>query len=67
MGVGVGNRIRNAQFVSFLEQSGFRQRLLAREKKGARFARAVGSLAAAALVAGFVWVAIESAQALAYF
>ena len=59
--------VTNAQFVSFLQQSGFRKRALSRHEKTKRLKRIVAILVLWAVVAGFAWVAIESAQAIDMF
>ena len=60
-------RMQNAQFVSFLQKSGFRQQLLNRHDKTKRFKRLVSALVAWSLVIGLIWVVVESAQALELF
>ena len=60
-------RMQNAQFVSFLQKSGFRQQLLNRHDKTKRFKRLVSALFAWSLVIGLIWVVVESAQALELF
>ena len=60
-------RMQNAQFVSFLQKSGFRQRLLNRHDKTKRFKKLISALVAWSLVIGLVWVVVESAQALELF
>ena len=60
-------RMQNAQFVSFLQKSGFRQQLLNRHDKTKRFRRLVSALVAWSLVIGLIWVVVESAQALELF
>ena len=57
-------RMQNAQFVSFLQKSGFRQQLLNRHDKTKRFKKLVSALVAWSLVIGLIWVVVESAQAL---
>lgn len=64
---GRGYRMRNAQFVSFLQQSGFRKRQLDRHEKNKRLRRIIGFGFAWCVALGFVWVVIESAQALELF
>ena len=60
-------RMQNAQFISFLQKSGFRQQLLNRHDKTKRFKRLVSALVAWSLVIGLIWVVVESAQALELF
>ena len=60
-------RMQNAQFVSFLQKSGFRQQLLNRHDKTRRFKKLVSALVAWSLVIGLIWVVVESAQALELF
>tara|TARA_B100000519_G_scaffold193447_1_gene196072 strand:- start:4614 stop:4895 length:282 start_codon:yes stop_codon:yes gene_type:complete len=60
-------RMQNAQFVSFLQKSGFRQRLLNRHDKTKRLKKIVSALVAGSLVIGLIWVVVESAQALELF
>ncbi len=60
--------IKNPQFVSFLQQSGFRERINPdhyekKMRRRRRFAYACIIL----IVAAFSWVMLESAQALALF
>lgn len=60
--------VRNAQFVGFLEGSGFRPAFNpARQEKAMHRRRFVVHLFVAFLFLGFVWVMIESAHALALF
>ncbi len=60
-------RVRNAQFVSFLSKSGFRQRALDHHDKTKRIKKFVAVAFMWAVIFGFVWVAIESTQALDLF
>ena len=60
-------RMQNAQFVSFLQKSGFRRQLLNRHDKTKRFKKLVSALVAWSLVIGLIWVVVESAQALELF
>ena len=60
-------RMQNAQFVSFLQQSGFRKRQLNRHEKTKRLKRVVSVAFAWLLGLGFLWVLVESAQALELF
>lgn len=59
--------VRNVQFVSFLQQSGFRKRRLNRHEKTKRFKRFFALVTMWAVLMGFVWIAFESAQALELF
>ncbi len=60
-------RMQNAQFVSFLQKSGFRHRQIDRHEKTKRFKRIVALSFAWILTGSFVWIAVESAQALDLF
>ncbi|MCH6258892.1 hypothetical protein MLD52_20210 [Puniceicoccaceae bacterium K14] len=60
-------RVRNAQFVSFLSESGFRRRALDSHDKGKRIRRFVTFAFMWSLIIGFSWVVIESAEALELF
>ena len=60
-------RMQNAQFVSFLQKSGFRQRLLNRHDRTKRLKKLVSASVAWTLVIGLIWVVVESAQALELF
>ena len=60
-------RMQNAQFVSFLQKSGFRRQVLNRHDKTKRFKKLVSTLVAWSLVIGLIWVVVESAQALELF
>lgn len=62
-----GHGMQNAQFVSFLQQSGFRQRLLDRHAKTKHIKRLFAVAAIWLFILGFAWVALESVQALEYF
>jgi len=57
----------NPQFVSFLEKSGFRKRMLDRHAKNRQIKRFFAIAFGWALAFGFVYVVIESAQALQLF
>ena len=60
-------RMQNAQFVSFLQKSGFRRQQLDRHEKTKRLKKFV-SIALVWIVGGaFLWVLVESAQALELF
>ncbi len=59
--------IRSAQFVGFLESSGFRTLDPARHEKRMHRRRLVVHALVAVLFLGFIWVMIESAHALALF
>jgi hypothetical protein len=60
-------RTKNAQFVSFLAESGFRKVDPDRYEKSLRRRRMAAVAFIWAIVAGFAWVVIESAQALSLF
>ncbi len=60
-------RMQNAQFVSFLQQSGFRKQLLDRHEKSKRLKRFAAVAFSWILCGGAIWVVIESAQALELF
>ena len=62
-----GDGVRNAQFVSFLQQSGFRKRLLNRHDKTKRIKKAIALTTVWLVLMGFVWIAFESAEALELF
>ncbi len=66
-GRGKNHAVRNAQFVGFLETSGFRTVNPVRHEKTMDRRRFVVHLLVAFLFLGFVWVMIESAHALALF
>ncbi len=59
--------VRNPQFVSFLQQSGFRKRQLSRHDKLKRVKRMVAIAVVWAVAMGFAWIAFESAEALELF
>jgi hypothetical protein len=60
--------VRNAQFVGFLEGSGFRRRMNPdRHEKALHRRRTVVQILVVLLFLGFVWVMIESAHALSLF
>lgn len=59
--------VRNAQFVGFLQTSGFRQHNPVRQEKRMHRRRFFVHLFIGFLLLGFVWVMIESAHALALF
>jgi hypothetical protein len=58
---------RNAQFISFLDESGFRRVDPDKYERGMRRRRAAAYSLLWLMVAGFAWVVIESAQALSIF
>ncbi len=58
---------RNAQFISFLDDSGFRRVDTDRWERRMRRQRLVAYTLLWTMVAGFAWVVIESAQALSLF
>jgi hypothetical protein len=60
-------RTRNAQFISFLDESGFRRVNPDRYERSMRRRRTAAFALLWMLVAGFAWVVIESAQALSIF
>ncbi|MEX2382250.1 MAG: hypothetical protein WD490_07695 [Opitutales bacterium] len=59
--------VRNAQFVGFLETSGFRTTNPLRQEKTMNRRRFVVNLLVGFLLLGFVWVMMESAHALSLF
>jgi len=58
---------KNAQFVSFLTQSGFRKVDPDKYEKSLRRRRVIAHALMWTILAGFGWVVIESAQALSLF
>lgn len=66
-GIGEATRTRNAQFISFLDESGFRRVNPDRYERSMRRRRVVAYVLLWTLVSGFAWVVIESAQALSIF
>ncbi len=66
-GRGRNRAVRNAQFVGFLEGSGFRQVSYDRHEKSLHRRRNAVRILVALLFMGFVWVMIESAHALSLF
>jgi len=58
---------KNVQFVSFLDQSGFRRVDPDKYERSMRRRRVVAYSVLWLMVAGFAWVVIESAQALSIF
>ena len=60
-------RTRNAQFISYLVESGFRQVNADRYESGLRHRRVVKRILFWLLVAGGAWLAAESARALSMF
>ena len=58
---------RNAQFISFLDDSGFRRVDTDKWERRMRRQRVVAYTLLWTMVAGFAWVVIESAQALSLF
>ena len=60
-------RMQNAQFVSFLQKSGFRRQLIDRHEKTKRFKKILGITVAWVLGGGLLWVVVESAQAIELF
>ena len=61
------SRVQNAQFVSFLQKSGFRKRQLDRHEKAKRFKKFVAVAFCWIIFGGVLWVVVESAQALERF
>jgi hypothetical protein len=66
-GRGKKSPVCNAQFVGFLEGSGFRTLNPIRHEKSMDRRRFVVHVIVALLFLGFVWIMIESAHALALF
>jgi hypothetical protein len=66
-GRGRATPTRNGQFVSFLQQSGFRRVNLDRYERSLRWRRAMLTVGGWAAAVALVWVLIESAQALTLF
>ncbi len=60
-------RMQNAQFVSFLQKSGFRKQQLDRHEKTKRFKKFVAVCFGWIICGGVLWVLVESAQALELF
>jgi len=58
---------RNAQFISFLDDSGFRRIDTDKWERRMRRQRVIAYALLWTMVAGFAWVVIESAQALSLF
>jgi hypothetical protein len=58
---------KNGQFLSYLGQAGFRRVNPAKYERAMRYRRAALAVFFWALIAGFSWVVIESAQALSMF
>jgi hypothetical protein len=58
---------RNAQFVSFLSESGFRKVDPGKYERSLRRRQVVAHVLLWSILAGFGWVVIESAQALSLF
>lgn len=61
------DKVSNVQFVSFLQQSGFRKRALDRHQKSKRFKRFIAVAAIWSFIAACTWIAFESAEALELF
>lgn len=61
------SRMQNAQFVSFLQKSGFRKRQLDRHERVRRFKKFVAVAFCWIIFGGILWVVVESAQALERF
>lgn len=63
-----GDNIKNPQFVSFLQQSGFREGInLDHYEKKMRRRRIAAYAVLAVILAAFSWIMLESAQALSLF
>jgi hypothetical protein len=60
-------RVKNAQFVSYLTESGFRQVNGDRYESSLRRRRLLKRVLVGALLGGGAWVVIESARALSMF
>jgi hypothetical protein len=61
------SRVQNAQFVSFLQKSGFRKRQLDRHERVRLFKKFVAVAFCWIIFGGVLWVVVESAQALERF
>jgi len=59
--------VSNVQFVSFLQQSGFRKQALARHDKTKRFKKFIAIAAIWSFLIACGWIAFESAEALELF
>ncbi len=59
--------VKNVQFVSFLQQSGFRKRALDHHDKTKRFKKAIAIAAIWSFLIACGWIAFESAEALEMF
>ncbi|MEX2381037.1 MAG: hypothetical protein WD490_01525 [Opitutales bacterium] len=62
-----GSKVKNAQFVSFLEESGFRRVNSARYEKVMHRRRFFAYVFVFTVILAFSWVMIESARALSLF
>lgn len=63
-----GDNIKNPQFVSFLQQSGFRERINPDHyEKKMRRRRVAAYAVLAVILTAFSWIMLESAQALSLF
>lgn len=60
-------RVRNTEFIGYLEGSGFRRYQPDRHAKGMSRRRGVAQALGLILLIGVIWVMIESAHALALF
>ena len=60
-------RMKNAQVVSLLQKSGLRRQLIDRHEKTKRFKKSLGITVEWVLGGGFLWVVVESAQAIELF
>ena len=61
------SRVQNAQFVSFLQKSGFRKQQLDRHERAKRFKKFVAVAFCWFIFGGLLWVVVESTQALERF
>ena len=61
------SRMQNAQFVSFLQKSGFRKRQMDRHERAKRFKKFVAVTFCWIIFGGVLWVVVESTQALGRF
>ncbi|EDY82133.1 hypothetical protein VDG1235_1753 [Verrucomicrobiia bacterium DG1235] len=59
--------VKNVQFVSFLQQSGFRKRALDRHGKTKRVKKMIALTAIWSFLIACAWIAFESAEALELF
>lgn len=59
--------VKNVQFVSFLQESGFRKNAINRHEKSKRFKKVLTLTILLGALIGIGWIAIESAEALELF